>query len=117
MKKILVLALFMIAFVCGYASAAEKPGAIESDEYEIFNALLEKYDAFVAIERTTISEKMLDNAAVTHLKQSGVQVDDYITDDFNRKNSRAYELEKGSLRRDISLINQIKLFRAQARKA
>mgnify|MGYP001617593044 FL=1 len=94
MKKILVLALFMIAFVCGYASAAEKPGAIESDEYEIFNAVLDKYDAFVALEKKTISEKILDNAAVTHLKQSGVQVDDYLTDDFNKKNSKAYELEK-----------------------
>ena len=57
----------MIAFVCGYASAAEKPGDIESDEYEIFNAVLDKYDAFVALEKNHI-RKDTDNAAVTHLK-------------------------------------------------
>jgi hypothetical protein len=97
MKKtiLLLLALFMTVFACGYTSAAEKPGgAIESDEYEIFDAVLDNYDSFVAIEKKTISEKILDNAAVTHLKQSGVQVDDYLTDDFNKKTSRAYELEK-----------------------
>ncbi len=67
---------------------------IEPDEYEIFNAVLDKYDAFVSLEKTTISEKRLDNAAIKHLTRSGVQVDNYLTEDFNKKNSRSYELEK-----------------------
>lgn len=67
---------------------------IEPDEYEIFNAVLDKYDAFVSLDKTTIFEKRLDNAAVAHLQRSGMQIDNYLTDDFNKKNSRSYELEK-----------------------
>ncbi|HBR22348.1 MAG TPA: hypothetical protein DD713_07285 [Nitrospiraceae bacterium] len=67
---------------------------IEPDEYEIFNAVLDKYDAFISFEKMTISEKRLDNAAIKHLTQSGVQVDNYLAEDFNEKNSRSYELEK-----------------------
>jgi hypothetical protein len=67
---------------------------IEPYEYEIFNAILDKYDAFVSLDKTTISEKRLDNADVVHLQRSGMQIDNYLTDDFNKKNSRSYELEK-----------------------
>lgn len=67
---------------------------IEPDEYEIFNAVLDKYDAFVSLDKTTMSEKRLDNADVAHLKRSGMQIDNHLTDDFNKKNSRSYELEK-----------------------
>ncbi|MDI6727876.1 MAG: hypothetical protein QMD44_02980 [Thermodesulfovibrionales bacterium] len=67
---------------------------IEPEEYEIFNAVLDKYHALVSLEKTTMSEKKLDNADVTHLKRLSVHVDAYLTGDFNKKNSRSYELEK-----------------------
>lgn len=99
-RKILLAVLIFAAVLLSSNVFSAEPlksselDMIEPDEYEIFNVVLDKYDAFVSLEKTTISEKMLDNAAVTHLKQSGVQVDDYLTDDFNKKNSRSYELEK-----------------------
>ena len=98
-KILLVVLIFAAALLSSNAFSAEPLKSsvldtIEPDEYEIFNVALDKYDAFVSLEKTTISEKMLDNAAVTHLKQSGVQVDDYLTVDFNKKNSRSYELER-----------------------
>ena len=122
-RKILLVVLIFTAVLPSSNVFSAEPlkssglDMIESDEYEVFDAVLDKYDAFVSLEKTTISERRLDNAAVTHLKQSGVQVDDYLIDDFNKKNSRAYELEKDFLKRDISRMNRIRGFRAQARKA
>ena len=99
-RKILLVVLIFTAVLPSSNVFSAEPlkssglDMIESDEYEVFDAVLDKYDAFVSLEKTTISERRLDNAAVTHLKQSRVQVDDYLIDDFNMKNSRAYELEK-----------------------
>ncbi len=67
---------------------------IEPDEYEVFNAALDEYEyAFVSLERTTISEEKLDDAAVAYLKQSDAQVDGYMADDFNKKNIGPSRLE------------------------
>jgi hypothetical protein len=91
--------IFTVVLLCSNVFSAEllKSSSLdtnEPDEYEIFNAVLDKYHAFVSIERTTMSEKMLNDAVVVHLKRSGVQVDDYLVDDFNKKNGRSYPLEK-----------------------
>ena len=99
-RKILLAVLIFAAVLLSSNVFSAEPlksselDMIEPDEYEIFNVVLDKYDAFVSLEKTTISKKMVDNSVVTHLKRSGVQVDDYMADDFNKKNSRSYELEK-----------------------
>jgi len=92
----LVSVAILLSSNIAYAQPLKSSGLdmIEPDEYEIFNAVLDEYDAFVSLEKTTISERRIDNAAVTHLKQSYVQIDNYLADDFNKKNSRSYELEK-----------------------
>jgi hypothetical protein len=99
-QRIFVAVLIFAAVLLNSNAFSDEPlksseaGMIESEEYEIFNIVLEEYHALVLIERTTMSEKTLDNAVITHLKRSGVHVDDYLADDFNKKNSRSYELEK-----------------------
>ncbi len=93
---ILISAVILLSSNIASAEPLKSSGLdmIEPDEYEIFNAVLDKYDAFVSLERITIFEKRLDNAAIKHLTQSGMQIDNYLTDDFNKRNSRSYELEK-----------------------
>jgi hypothetical protein len=98
-RSFLAVLIFASIFLSLNIASAEPLSAsgldmIGPDEYEVFNAVLDKYDAFVSLEKTTISEKMLDNVTVTHLTQSGVKVDDYLADDFNKKNSISYKLEK-----------------------
>jgi hypothetical protein len=64
--------------------------------------------------KTTISEKRLDNAAVTHLKQSGVQVDNYLATTLIKKNQ--LELEKRFSLKRYSWMNISKVLRVETRK-
>lgn len=41
-----------------------------------------------------MTERKLDSASIKHLTQSGVKVDDYLADDFNKKNIISYKIEK-----------------------